>query len=278
MNTIQFCKMHGLGNDFVVMNALSQSITINKPFIRYLSHRYTGIGFDQLLLIESSTKADFACRIFNADGCEVEQCGNGLRCVARYVHENNLTDKKTLSIETRAGIFTISIKDYESIQVTMGTPCFQPEKIPFISNTTQNSYSIQTNQATLQLSILSMGNPHAVMQVENVDTFPVNVIGPEIVAHSAFPASVNVGFMEIISRQKIRLRTFERGVGETFSCGSNACAAVVGGILNNWLDQQVCVEVKFGKLIVEWEGGDKPVFLTGPAAYVFTGLVSPVIP
>lgn len=260
---IHFTKMHGLGNDFVVIDAISQSISIEQIDIPTLAHRHLGIGFDQLLIIQSSQSADFACRFFNSNGSEAEQCGNGVRCVARFIHEKKLSQKKSLQLETKAGIVTVVIHDYDTIEVAMGIPIFAAEKIPY-----QPALATKLN---LAMSVLSMGNPHAVLQVDSIQDAPVSELGQKIATHPAFPESVNVGFMEIVNRQHIRLRTYERGVGETCACGSNACAAVVAGIMNHLLDHKVKVELAFGDLWIEWRGENNSVVMTGPATRVFDG-------
>ncbi len=255
MQPIKFCKMHGLGNDFVVIDCIHQTLDLKKFPIKQLANRHMGIGFDQLLLIEKSKQADFACRIFNSDGSEAEQCGNGMRCVARFVHEEKLTAKKSFSIATKAGVVNVLIHDYDTIQVSMGIPIFQPK----------------LNTAAVELSALSMGNPHAILQVKSVKEAPVLELGPTIAMHSAFPHGVNVGFMEVVNRQHIRLRTFERGAGETLACGSNACASVAAGIKNGLLDRKVKVEPTLGSLWVEWPDDQQVMLLTGPAVKVFVG-------
>jgi diaminopimelate epimerase len=270
---IKFSKMHGLGNDFIVIDSTTQPFQLSVASISALADRHRGIGFDQLLQIEKSSKADFACRIFNSDGSEAEQCGNGLRCVGRFLYEENLTAKKSFTIETKAGLFDVLIHAIDLIQVSMGAPCFQLEKIPFLAEGIQKTYILDVNQSPLRFSVLSMGNPHAVMEVDSVQNFPVNKIGPVVAQHPAFPQSTNVGFMEILDRTHIRLRTFERGVGETFACGSNACAAVVAGINNNLLDHQVIVILLYGELLIEWQGMNNPVLMTGPATRVFDGMI-----
>ncbi len=273
MNTFNFRKMHGLGNDFMVIDGISQSINKAKLPIRQLADRHLGIGFDQLLLITPSKKADFACVIFNSDGTEAEQCGNGMRCVARFVREAKLTEKQSVSIETKAGIIEILIHDYDRIEVNMGLPRFEPSDIPFRTDAKKKLYELSLNdgQPGFALSILSMGNPHAILQVSSIRQFPVDKIGPLIATHPLFPKGVNVGFMEVLTKKHIRLRTYERGAGETFACGSNACAAVVAGIVNNLLDHEVKVELLFGDLWIKWEGVNSPVILTGPAAESFFG-------
>lgn len=255
MQTIKFSKMHGLGNDFVITH---HSINhLEKNLIQQLSSRHTGIGFDQLLLVSSSEKADFSCRIFNADGSEAEQCGNGMRCVARYVHEANLTTKNNLSIETKSGVVSVVIHDYDNIQVKMGTPKLEHQNLSL------------TDISLPVLCVLSIGNPHAILQTSHDSN--LTMLGKKIATHSFFPNGVNVGFMEIVNRNKIRLRTYERGVGETLACGSNACAAVVAGISNNLLDSKVEVELALGSLSIEWAGKEKPVLMTGSASRVFDG-------
>ncbi len=275
MNTILFSKMHGLGNDFVVIDGVSQSIQLKNLSIKQLANRHTGIGFDQLLLIAPSQQADFSCIIFNADGTEAEQCGNGMRCVARFIHENNLSHKKIITVETKAGISTLLIDDYEHIRVNMGNPGFEPSEIPFNADRERRLYEIPLDdgQPGFALAVLSMGNPHAILQVSSIKKFPVAKFGPQISTHRLFPKGVNVGFMEVVSANHIRLRTVERGSGETLACGSNACAAVVSGIRNNILEKKVRVELALGDLWVEWENEKDPVFLTGPAAHVFSGKI-----
>lgn len=259
---IHFTKMHGLGNDFVVIDAMNQSITLQPAFIKHIGNRHTGIGFDQLLVIEKSSKADFFCRIFNADGSEAEQCGNGLRCIARYVHEHGMHPTSTLSIETKAGVFPVEIKDYDHIRVTMGAPRIE-EKL----------MALQLDQQSdgLQMSVMSIGNPHAVIKVDALNPELVTELGAEISQHAYFPNGANVGFMQIDHPGHIHLRTYERGAGETLACGSNACAATVAGIINHWLDQRVTVEFRDGSLLIEWEGEGRPIHMTGPAVTVFSG-------
>lgn len=259
---IQFTKMHGLGNDFVIINALNKPLDSKKIPIMQLANRFTGIGFDQLLVLEEIDSADFFCRIFNADGSEAEQCGNGLRCVARYLHEEKIHAKNTMTIATIAGIFPVSIKDYDHISVTMGTPIVQ-------ENLTE--LQLKHNPNSVLMSVLSVGNPHAIIKVEQVETALSNQLGHEISTHTYFPNGANVGFMQVVAPDHIRLRTYERGAGETLACGSNACAAAVAGIVNGWLQSQVSVEFRHGKLQIEWQGDTHPIIMTGPAARVFTG-------
>jgi len=258
---IHFTKMHGLGNDFVVINATHQAFDLTSLSIVGLADRHTGIGFDQLLIIQPSDRANYFCRIFNADGSEAEQCGNGLRCVARFLHETGFSSS-SLQLETKAGIFPIAIKDYDHIRVTMGVPHIQNNLVELpIKNTTQ----------PLHASVLSLGNPHAIIKVESVDTVRTDQLGAEISTHVFFPQGANVGFMQIVNQNHIRLRTFERGVGETLACGSNACAAICAGIVNGWLGDQVKVEFRHGDLWIEWDREKQLIHMTGPAAYVFSG-------
>lgn len=259
--TITFTKMHGLGNDFVVINTLSQTLPAGSFDITRMADRHLGIGFDQLLLIEASQKADFFCRIYNADGSEAEQCGNGLRCVARYLHEEGIHPNKSLTLETIAGVFPIVIEDYDHIRITMGEP-----------NITSPLVEVNLpSQVTSNISIIDTGNPHAIVKVDQLDTDALEQLSPEISTLSHFPKGANVGFMQIMTANHARLRTFERGAGETRACGSNACAAAVAGILNGWLNDPVKIEFHCGSLTIEWEGKGKPVHLTGPASRVFEG-------
>jgi len=255
--------MHGLGNDFVLLNHLQQPFSLQQVDIIALADRHCGIGFDQLLVLKPSRSADLYCQIFNADGSEAEQCGNGMRCVARYVHEEQIIAKPNLSIETRARKVQLEIKDYDHIRTNMGQAQINPQILKII-----------VEGSSLELMLLSLGNPHAIYRAPSIKEIPVSQWGVQIEKQPAFSQGVNTGFMEVVNRQAIRLRTYERGVGETLACGSNACAAVVAGIRQTWLDSTVDVFAPGGKLLVEWKGGDSPVFLTGPAARVFKGELS----
>jgi len=270
---LQFAKMHGLGNDFMVVDGISQPVTLDKKTIQQWANRHSGVGFDQLLLLQPAKDADIGCVIYNADGSEAEQCGNGMRCVARYVHEKKLVDKKNLVIATKAGKVNAVIEDYDTIHVAIGIPQFEPSLIPFQADQIRSLYEIPLDdgQPGLALSVLSLGNPHAILQVSSVKQFPVAKFGPLLATHRFFPRGANVGFMEIVTPQHIRLRTFERGAGETLACGSNACAAVIAGIKNKMLEHEVKVELKLGALSVKWEDEQKPVVLTGPTSWVFEG-------
>lgn len=280
-HSIHFAKMHGLGNDFVVINATKQPVDALQLSVPQLADRHIGIGFDQLLVIEPSEQADFFCRIFNADGSEAEQCGNGLRCVARFIHEKGLHAKSSLHFETKAGIFPIRIQDYDHIHVTMGAPVIQAplyyKKSDVLSGKEQEPAvpaSAGTAKQELIINVISVGNLHAIINVESVDTIPADKLGRKISTHSYFPHDANVGFMQVITPSHIRLRTFERGVGETHACGSNACAAAAAGMINGLLQHKVDVEFRYGTLSVEWEGGDKPIHMTGPATQVYEGVIN----
>ena len=258
---IKFTKMHGLGNDFIVINALYKSIYLEPLTIQKLSRRYTGIGFDQLLLLEPSEQVGFACRFFNSDGSEAEQCGNGIRCAARYIHENGLIDATEFAIETKAGIVNINIHDYNKIEVSLGVPYFEADK----------QLTLEGHSDVYKMSVLSMGNPHAILTVESLESFPITDIGKQIATHHSFPKGSNVGFMQIINSKHFLLRTYERGVGETLACGSNACAAAVSGMMKQVLLNTVTVELELGTLQIEWQGVGYPVIMTGSAERVFEG-------
>ena len=284
---LHFTKMHGAGNDFIVIDGIHQDLSnMSRAQWRYLADRQFGIGADQILLIEKPTRSDaeFKYRIINHDGSEVEQCGNGSRCFVRFVREKNLTDKKQIKVEVAHTLLTLSQKDHGLVEVNMGPPILDLPIIPFnpqdleskvVANTT--NYLLPTPQGSFWITPVSMGNPHAVQVVESVAEAPVLLTGPLIEHHPSFPARVNAGFMQIIDRQTIRLRVFERGSGETLSCGTGACAAVVAGILQGLLDSPVAVHTKGGELLIEWqyltEGGGANVMMTGPAATVFEGKI-----
>ncbi len=275
---IEFTKMHGLGNDFVVINSLFRSISLSEANIRLIADRHLGIGCDQLLLIENAANPenDFSYRIFNADGGEVEQCGNGARCFARYVHDHGLTDKKSISMETLGGVITAHIESDDQIRVDMGVPVFEPAKIPFSADAEADVYNLDVAGHTHTISAISMGNPHAVLIVDDINSAPVEILGPAIEQHARFPQRVNVGFMQIIDRGHIQLRVFERGAGETQACGTGACAAVVTGIRRGLLENNVQVSLQGGDLLINWNGSNdnnKNVWLTGPTAYVFEGVI-----
>ncbi len=272
---LKFTKMQGLGNDFVVLDGINQSIALNQQQIRRLADRHFGIGCDQLLLVEKAVgQADFRYRIFNADGGEVEQCGNGARCFVRYVHDHGLTGKREIRVETVSGIISPKLELDGSVTVNMGTPLFEPGKIPFIAEKKELSYRLELPAGAITVSVLSMGNPHAVRVVPDIDSAPVETEGPLIEAHSRFPKRVNVGYMQVIDRKHIKLRVFERGAGETLACGTGACAAVVTGINLGLLDDRILVSTKGGELNIGWSGNDEPVWMTGPAVAVFEGEIN----
>jgi diaminopimelate epimerase len=273
--TLEFSKMHGLGNDFVVIDAVNQDVVLSPEQVRRLADRHCGIGFDQLLLVETpgGAQADFRYRIFNADGGEVSQCGNGARCFMRFVHDLGLSDKRELLVETASGPLRLVLEDNDQITVNMGEPRFEPREIPFDAPARATSYTLELAGERLEIAAVSMGNPHAVTLVRDVDTAPVERLGPAIERHPRFPQGVNAGFMQIIDFEHIRLRVFERGVGETLACGSGACAAVVAGRLWDRLAARVKVALRGGDLVVSWAGRGYPVYLTGPATHVFRGRI-----
>ncbi len=273
---LEFTKMHGLGNDFVVLNGLEQDIELQPDQICLIADRRIGIGCDQVLLIQPSDdpKADIRFRIFNADGGEAEQCGNGARCIANYLQTHGYISGKTVTVETISGNSEIFFDGENRIRVNMGIPRFEPTEIPILAAKRNQHYSIDLSSGTITFMVLSMGNPHAVLVVENVDQAPVETRGSEIQAHELFPESVNVGFMQILDPAHIRLRVYERGAGETLACGSGACAAVVAGFLDNKLAKEVDVGLKGGHLTVSWGGAGEPVWMTGPATMVYEGQIS----
>ncbi|MHB1228774.1 MAG: diaminopimelate epimerase [Halothiobacillus sp.] len=278
---IQFTKMHGLGNDFMVIDAINQTVTLDPTTIKRWADRHFGIGFDQLLIVEPPKTTDtlFTYRIFNADGGEVEQCGNGARCFARFVFEKGLTQERIIPVGTASGRIVLQLTDDGSVTVNMGTPIFEPALIPFIAKTAATAYALELSDAPagfspITLDALSMGNPHAVIDVADVDTTPVTDIGSTIERHPRYPKRTNVGFMQRVDRQTIRLRVFERGAGETLACGTGACAAAVSGIRRGLLSSPVTVNVRGGQLLIAWGGTARdPVMMTGPATTVFEGKI-----
>ena len=258
----------------MVIDAINQSVSLTPQQIQALANRQFGIGFDQLLLVETSKIADFKYRIFNADGSEVSQCGNGARCFARFVYEQKLSSKRELSVETASGIITPKLEEHDLVTVDMGAPKFAPEDIPFIADGTATSYELNIGDESVMIAALSMGNPHAVQIVENVDSAPVERMGRQIELHPRFPQRVNAGFMQIMDTHHIKLRVFERGSGETLACGTGACAAVVAGIVWGRLVSPVSVKARGGELKIAWQGGNSAVMMTGPAVTVFTGSIT----
>lgn len=272
---LRFTKMHGLGNDFVVIDGITQTVALTPEQCRHLADRHFGIGCDQILLVEKPTRddVDFRYRIFNADGGEVEQCGNGARCFVRFVHDKQLTDKTSIRVETASGIIEPRLLDNGQVTVNMGAPRFAPADIPFVATAEALTYPLKVGTHTLEISALSMGNPHAVLKVNDLDSAPVDILGAAIEAHQRFPQRVNAGFMQVLTPHDIRLRVFERGAGETLACGTGACAAAVAGIRQDWLKSPVSVHTRGGDLIIEWAGKDQPVYMTGPAVTVFEGAI-----
>lgn len=271
---IEFTKMHGLGNDFLVIDAMKQPVNLTPAVISGMADRHTGIGFDQLLMLQPSSSADVMYRIYNADGSEAGQCGNGARCIGRYLHDNNIVNKDVISAETIKGIVQIYMGEQNSVRVDMGVPRFEPADIPMQAERRQPVYTASFDGESVKLSALSMGNPHAVIMVNDVATAAVERLGRRLQRHTMFPESVNVGFLQILDRGKVRLRVYERGAGETLACGTGACAAVVAGIMAGKLDDNVVVGLQRGDLVITWKGEGTSVWMTGPAATVYTGQIT----
>ncbi len=272
---MQFSKMHGLGNDFMVIDGVTQSVFLTDELIRKLADRHRGVGFDQLLLVEApyDPDLDFHYRIFNADGSEVSQCGNGARCFARFVSLKGLTNKQDIKVSTANGKMVLSLQEDGQVRVNMGKPIWEPAKVPFIANKFEKNYLLRTELQTAICGVVSMGNPHAVLQVENVQTAPVNELGPLLENHERFPERANIGFMQVVNRHHIKLRVFERGAGETQACGSGACAAAAVGIMQGALDSPVRVDLPGGTLMIEWQGEGSPLYMTGDAEHVYDGFL-----
>lgn len=272
---LEFTKMQGIGNDFVVVDAYTKPVLLSQSQIRRIADRHFGVGCDQLLMVERPTQpdTDFRYRIFNADGGEVEQCGNGARCFVRFVHDKGLSNKTRIRVETASGIITPALENNGQVTVNMGLPHFEPAVIPFVADKMASTYQLTVADREIVISALSMGNPHAVQIVDNVDTAPVRQQGPLIESHARFPQRVNAGYMQILDRQHIRLRVFERGAGETLACGTGACAASVAGIQLGKLESPVLVSMRGGELVIRWDGANSPVWMTGPAETVFDGQI-----
>jgi len=270
---LRFTKMHGLGNDFVMIDAVKQTVALTPEQVRRLADRRFGVGCDQVLMVERPTRADvdFRYRIFNADGGEVEQCGNGARCFARFVRDQGLTAKSEIAVETLAGVIYPKIEPDGAVTVNMGVPRFEPRDVPFEAGARQPVYDLDVDGAAVPVSVLSMGNPHAVQIVADAEHAPVTTQGPRIEHHPRFPKRVNAGYMQVLDRGHIHVRVWERGAGETLACGTGACAAVVTGRLRGLLDENVAVRVRGGTLQVSWHGEGEPVMMTGPAVTVFEG-------
>ncbi|MBG6249196.1 MULTISPECIES: diaminopimelate epimerase [Symbiopectobacterium] len=274
---MQFAKMHGLGNDFMVVDAVTQNVYFSPELIRRLSDRQRGVGFDQLLVVEPpyDPELDFHYRIFNADGSEVAQCGNGARCFARFVRIKGLTNKRDIAVSTHTGRMVLSVTDDELVRVNMGEPDFEPQRVPFRAAKAEKTYILRASYNTVLCGVVSMGNPHCVIQVDDVDTANVETLGPVLESHERFPERVNVGFMQIVDSSHIRLRVYERGAGEgeTQACGSGACAAVAVGIQQGLLADEVRVSLPGGDLDIHWKGVWHPLYMTGPATHVYDGFI-----
>jgi diaminopimelate epimerase len=270
---LKFTKMHGLGNDFVVLDATRAPIELTREQLKFIADRHFGIGCDQILLVEPPREpgTDFYYRIINADGGEVEQCGNGARCFVRFVHDAGLSDKTEIRVGTLAGIIGPKLEADGRVTVNMGVPEFEPARIPFEAPRRELTYPLEVAGGSVEISAVSMGNPHAVQVVADVDVAPVLEQGPSIENHPRFPQRVNAGYMQILDRTHVRLRVYERGAGETLACGTGACAAVVAGIQRGLLDNNVTVATRGGALGISWQGEGRPVMMTGPAVSVFTG-------
>ncbi|HIQ40368.1 MAG TPA: diaminopimelate epimerase [Sulfurivirga caldicuralii] len=270
---LKFAKMHGLGNDFMVVDAISQRFAPSAERVRALADRHLGVGFDQLLLVERPTRADvlFRYRIFNADGSEVGNCGNGARCFARFVYDSGLTDQRQIPVETASGRMVLYVEDNGWVRVDMGTPRFSPSSLPMTMPTEQARYRIEVAGQSVEVGAVSVGNPHVLVRVASVDEAPVETLGPALESHPLFPERVNVGFAEVVNRQQVKLRVYERGAGETLACGTGAVAAMV--ILRRWglVDEVVEITLPGGALRIAWSGApDEPVWMSGPATWVYT--------
>ncbi|GAA0300407.1 diaminopimelate epimerase [Psychrosphaera haliotis] len=272
---LNFTKMHGLGNDFMVVDAVTQNVFLSKDQIKALANRNFGIGFDQLLMVEPpyDPDLDFHYRIFNSDGTEVAQCGNGARCFARFVQLKGLTNKSAIKVSTKSGNMVLYLEGEDKVTVNMGRPVFEPKQIPFIANQQEKTYLLKTSQKTVMTGVVSMGNPHCVIVVDDLDDTDVLALGAELEQHERFPEQANIGFMQIINSEHIKLRVYERGAGETLACGSGACAAVVVGRIQDLLGSKVQVDLPGGSLHIRWHDESSPVKMTGPAQYVFDGQI-----
>ena len=273
---LRFTKMHGLGNDFVVLDLITQSVRLDAPLIRFLADRHRGIGCDQVLGVEPPTAPDmdFLYRIYNQDGSEAQQCGNGARCVAKFIRDRRLSAKRRLRVETLGGPISMSCGKGNVVTVSMGIPRLSPQEIPFTAARQATVYTLEACGQPVEISAVSMGNPHAVLVVDDVETAPVATLGPVLEQHPDFPERTNVGFMQVLDRGEVRLRVFERGAGETMACGSGACAAVVAGRIRGLLDERVRVHLPGGFLQIEWRGEGDPLMMTGPATTVFEGQIA----
>lgn len=272
---LHFSKMHGLGNDFVVIDLITQRFRIEPKHIRFLADRNFGIGCDQVLLVETPSRPeiDFKYRIFNADGSEVEQCGNGARCFAKFVRDKRLSGKQEIHVETSSGDISLKVQTDGQVSVNMGPAILNPEAIPFMADTIATTYQLEVLDQQIELGAISMGNPHGVVLVDDVTAAPVETLGPALECHARFPQKANIGFLQIVDENHAKLRVYERGVGETLACGTGACAAAVYGILREQLKSPVSIELPGGALNISWQGGNSPVIMTGPASNVFDGKI-----
>ncbi|MDJ0834124.1 MAG: diaminopimelate epimerase [Gammaproteobacteria bacterium] len=270
---LRFSKMHGLGNDFMVIDGINQALTLSQQQIAGWADRHFGIGFDQLLLVESasSSAAMFKYRIFNADGSEVSQCGNGARCFARFVRDKGLTDAMVIPVETHAGLLELKMLDNGQVEVNMGVPLFEPAEIPLDAAQRSELYRLTIDDQQIEFSALSMGNPHAVILVDDVDNAAVQNLGPRLESHPMFPQRANIGFLQIVDPASFKLRVFERGVGETLACGSGACAAMVAGVMRGKLNHHASAQLLGGELQLDWPGEGQPVMMSGDTALVYEG-------
>ncbi|MCX7064116.1 MAG: diaminopimelate epimerase [Proteobacteria bacterium] len=270
---IQFSKMHGLGNDFMVIDRVSQDVHLTPDTIQHMADRHTGIGFDQLLCVEPPTDpdSDFRYRIYNADGSEAEQCGNGARCFAKFVVEKHLSSKTELRLQTNTGAIVTHLREDGTVEVEMGVPTTVPDQIPFVTDHAAISYPITIGNESVEVVPISVGNPHAVIFVDSINDAPVGRLGPILMHHERFPRGVNVGFCQVIDSGFARLRVYERGVGETRACGTGACAAVVAGVLTGRFGERVKISLPGGKVKISWAGAGHPVYLLGPACFVYEG-------
>ncbi len=275
MTTLRFAKMQGAGNDFVVLDATREPLALSAAQLRHLADRHFGVGCDQILVVEPAAQpqADFRYRIFNADGGEVEQCGNGARCFVKFVHARGLSAKREIRVETLGGVIAPRLEDDGEVSVDMGAPIFEHARVPFVAEHPGLVHAIEVGGRSVEVAVLSMGNPHAVQVVPDVDAAPVASQGPLLERHARFPRRVNAGYMQVLDRQRIRLRVYERGAGETLACGTGACAAVVAGVLRGLLDSPVAVQTRGGTLTIAWTGGDNAVWMKGPAEFVFEGAI-----
>ncbi len=272
---IEFSKMHGLGNDFMVIDQISQDLRLSPELIQRLADRHTGVGFDQMLCVEPPTdpECDFRYRIFNADGTEAEQCGNGARCFAKFVVDRGLSTKSHLRLQTGNGSIETELRDDDMVEVDMGVPTTEPAQIPFVADSPQTSYRLAVDNELVEIVAVSVGNPHAVLFVDAVSEAPVATLGPKLSKHQRFPRGANVGFCQVIDSGFARLRVFERGVGETRACGTGACAAAVAGVLTGRLSERMKISLPGGKVKIKWQGPGRPLRMLGPACLVYEGLI-----